>query len=241
MNDLILYFFEKGQSNLVYDFFGILGIITATIFCVWLGRKFGIKLIHIIVILTITLIVTFFSIHIIIYDCLTFLSRYISVTFITSIIRTLLLIPMVGFWLSKILKIEWAKICDMLACVPMLIGSIGCFGCVFAGCCRGYPFEWGIYNARIHEKVFPVQLLNALIMLAIAGFLIYRAKRNNYISDGLSYPIMLILFGSTRFLTEFLSDNSKMYIGLSALAIHSILDLLIGSVSYFLIIHKAKK
>lgn len=192
---------------------------------------------------TVVLTVTFLSIHIIIFDCLDFLIEHTSLStiFITSIIRTLLLIPMIGFWMSKVLKVKWAVVCDVLAVIPLLIGGIGCLGCVFTGCCRGYPCEWGIYNQMIQETVFPIQLVNAFIILFIFVYLFMRVKRQNYASDGLSYPIMLVLFGFSRFITEFFCDNKKIFFGLSVLAIHCIKDFIVGMIAYVMIRHKSRR
>ena len=44
---------------------------------------------------------------------------------------------------------------------------------------------------------------------------------------------MLILFGSTRFLLEFLRDNEKLFWGISNLAIHAFIMFVVGVVWYF--------
>ena len=66
----------------------------------------------------------------------------------------------------------------------------------------------------------------------------YRAKKRNYVPDGLEYPVMLVLFGSTRFLFEFLRDNEKMFWGISNLAIHALFMFVVGII--WIIVAKKK-
>ena len=65
-----------------------------------------------------------------------------------------------------------------------------------------------------------------------------RAKRKKYVADGTQFPWMLILFGTTRFALEFLRDNQKLFLGISVLAIHCVVMVLVGII--WLIISKAQ-
>jgi prolipoprotein diacylglyceryltransferase len=49
---------------------------------------------------------------------------------------------------------------------------------------------------------------------------------------------MLVLFGSTRFLFEFLRDNEKMFWGISNLAIHALFMFVVGVI--WIVIQKTK-
>ena len=57
----------------------------------------------------------------------------------------------------------------------------------------------------------------------------------NFVADGLEFPIMLILFGSTRFVWEFFRDNSKLWLGCSNLAFHALFMFIVGLVAYIII------
>lgn len=242
MSDIVIKIAEIGLSQPVYDLFGTLGIIAALVFPVWYGKKLNLKCWHTALFVSVSLTVSFFSIHVIIIDAVCFITEHSSIPGVltTSIIRVLLLIPMVSFWMCKVLKLEWGRVCDTIAFVPMLLGGIGAFGCIFTGCCRGFPCEFGIYNSYVEEVVFPIQLVNAFLMLVIAVYIYLRSKHRNFVSDGLSYPIMLILFGSTRFLTEFLCDNQKVLLGCSVLAIHALKDCIVGMIAFYWIRHCKK-
>lgn len=230
MQHLISTIWETGIANDIYDMVGLLGILIGCLFCIWIGRKYKIEVWKSVIILFAVLSIAFFSIHVIIIDAATYLKEHTSAPtlIMTSIVRVLLLIPMTGFWLGKILKVQWGKLCDMLAFLPMILGGIGAFGCIFAGCCRGYPCVWGIYNPRVETAVFPLPILNGVVMLTIAVYLYIRTNKRKYAVDGLAYPVMLVLFGMTRFGTEFLCDNNKVLMGCSVLAIHALKDLAVG-------------
>lgn len=242
LSELIRFLFQNGLSNAIYDLIGSIGIITAVVFCAWYGRNAGIGIAKAAMTVTVVLAITFISTHIIILDAISFLDEHTSIpaVYITSLIRTFLLIPMLGLLMSKILKISWYAICDMLAFCPLLVAGIGCIGCLFAGCCRGYPWEYGIYNPKIDALAFPLPLLHSAIFFLIFAYLLLRATKNQYRVDGLSYPIMLILFGSSRFLTELLCDNRKIFWGISVIAIHALKDCLVGIVVYIMVKRRQK-
>ena len=66
-------------------------------------------------------------------------------------------------------------------------------------------------------------------------------KKRNYEPDGLAYPLMLMLFGYSRFLLEFLRDNQKVVFGVSTLAIHALFMALVGTVVYVTIKEQPQK
>ena len=87
---------------------------------------------------------------------------------------------------------------------------------------------------------YPNQPVEALIALGIAAFIWHREKKKGYGDgvDGLSFPIMLMLFGYSRFFLEFLRDNDKVFWGISGLALHALLNAVIGTIAYYLIKRK---
>ena len=118
--------------------------------------------------------------------------------------------------------------CDFIApCVCISFG-VSHIGCIFAGCCQGYPCSFGIYYPFEQITLFPVQLFEAATALLIVAFLVYRAQKKNFVSDGLSFPLMLLCYGSTRFLWEFARDNEKILWGCSSLSFHALFMAVIG-------------
>jgi prolipoprotein diacylglyceryltransferase len=67
--------------------------------------------------------------------------------------------------------------------------------------------EWGIYSQEAQQMVFPVQFCEAMTAFALAGLAMYMNKKKKYVSDSRTYFVMLVPYGLTRFLWEFLADN----------------------------------
>ena len=57
-----------------------------------------------------------------------------------------------------------------------------------------------------------------------------REKNKQFKPDGLSCPIMLMLFGYTRFLLEFARDKNKLFFGISELAMQAMFAAPVGTV-----------
>lgn len=157
-----------------------------------------------------------------------------------NIVRVFVWVPLVALPVSKLFKIDWEKSCDYLApCVPLMQTTH--WGCIFAGCCHGYPCSWGIYNPVLNENTFPNQILEALVALCVVINVWRYIKKRNFDAKGLAYPLMLILFGYSRFLLEFLRDNEKLIFGISSLAFHALFMALVGTAAYFSIDERNKK
>ncbi|MBQ7500407.1 MAG: prolipoprotein diacylglyceryl transferase [Clostridia bacterium] len=148
---------------------------------------------------------------------------------------------------SLILKMGYFKALDFVSPCLCINHGIAHFGCIFAGCCHGYPCDWGIYSNNAGHKCFPNQPIEAIVAIGIAVYIWNRERKKGYGKnpDGLSFPIMLMLFGYSRFFLEFLRDNDKIIfkdlhigsipLGISALAIHALVNAVIGTIAYFII------
>lgn len=149
-----------------------------------------------------------------------------------DLVRVFIWAPLFAYFAARILKLEWAQCCDYLApCLPLFQG-VSHFGCMFGGCCYGYEWKYGIYNHVFERNLFPVQAAEALVGLAIAAFIWIRQKKNGYEANGTSYPLMLILFGFTRFLLEFARNNQKIAFGISEGGFHALFMALLGLAVY---------
>ena len=148
-----------------------------------------------------------------------------------NIVRGFIYIPLIAFPVAKAMRVKWSKMCDFIAPCPCLVHGISHIGCIFAGCCAGYPSNWGFYNYRYDGPAFPVQLFEAATALAIFGLLLYWNRRTQHKTNGKLFPIMMILFGSTRFLWEFARNNEKIWLGCSSLAFHALFMAIIGVIS----------
>ena len=150
-----------------------------------------------------------------------------------NIVRIFIWVPLIAYPVCKIMKIDWKMCCDFLSPCVCVVHGIAHFGCMFEGCCHGYPWEYGLYNPRLHYNTFPIQPIEAITAILIVLYISNREKKKNYEPDGLSYPIMLMLFGYSRFFYEFLRDNPKIILGISELAFHALVAGIVGTHMYF--------
>lgn len=227
MNSMIELVAENNLGQTFYDIFFAAGFVAVFIYSAAAHKKYDIPVFK--SMLFITLVYTISAIWM-------FTQCWIESGFQSwggnNIVRTFVWVPLAVLLVGKIMKIEWARGCDFVApCVP-LIQAVSHWGCIFTGCCHGYPIEWGIYNPALETKTFPCQPLEALVALAIVIIICRYEKKRNYQTNGLAYPLMLMMFGYSRFLLEFLRDNSKIVLGISNLAFHALFMAFVGTAIY---------
>ena len=153
-----------------------------------------------------------------------------------NIVKGFSFFPLIGVLLAKMFKIDWKRIMDFSAPAFPLLQCVAHIACNFAGCCHGYPMEHGIWSPIWNQYLFPIQLLESLVSLLIFIACLIFAKKQNYKVTGRVYPFFLITFGTTRFFLEFLRCNTKLFWGISNLALWALLMVIVGTV--WLIIDK---
>lgn len=128
--------------------------------------------------------------------------------------------------LAWYLKDPYWKVFDMLTIVGAFLFPVARIGCIFSGCCHGYPSEWGLYSNSAGALCFPIQIVEICVALAIALLLLKLSKAKTH--QGKIYPYYLVLFGGTRFVLEFWRDNVKLFYGLSELSLFAAASLVMG-------------
>lgn len=230
MNHLILMVSEAGLADILYDVFFALGFVSVFFFVVYYGKKMGIKLWKTIVVVLLvypTAVLWMFTMYWIENGFKSFGGN--------NIVRVFVYIPLIAYPVAKLLKITWKEICSMLSVGPVAVHAVSHFGCIFVGCCKGYPFAWGLYNVQTGDIRFPSQPIEAFLAWVIIFYLLDRAQKRNFIPDGKEYPVMLAMFGSTRFICEFFRDNNKLWLGCSGLAFHALFMCVVGIVALMMI------
>ena len=155
-------------------------------------------------------------------------------------IRVYIWFPAVLFATSKLFRLDFKDCCEFVTPSTCIVYGIARIGCCFAGCCHGIPMERGMYSYIAGYRCFPVQLCEGLTSLAIAGYMVFLARKKNYDSrENTLYPTMLVLYGGTRFIWEFFADNKKVFFHVSELALWALATCLLGCVWLFL--HGRKK
>jgi len=93
------------------------------------------------------------------------------------------------------------------------IGRVGCFA---AGCCYGVRthLPWAVTftdpdtnGAPLHVPLHPTQLYEAMAEFAIAGILLWRIRKPH--APGAIISLYLILYGTARFLVEFVRFHEQ--------------------------------
>ena len=158
-----------------------------------------------------------------------------------NIVRVFVYVPLIGWPVAKLLRIKKEEMFSLLSFGPLLVHGISHFGCVFLGCCTGFPCSFGIYNPIYKDMRFPIQPIEAIGAVAIVIYLFLRAKKRQFKPDGLEYPMMLVLYGLSRFVFEFLRANEKDAIGLSNLSYHAAFMLVVGVVWIIIARRNAKR
>lgn len=236
MNQIIRQIAEQGYGQVLYNIFFAAGFVAVFLFALIVGKKYKISkwkaLVYVICVYTISTLWMF-------VQC--WIENGFKGWGGNNIVRTFVWIPLAAWPVSKVLKIDWDRGCDFVApCVPLVQG-VAHWGCLFVGCCHGYPCSWGVYNPLLEQNVFPSPALEALVALAVFAVVCIYEKKQDYKPNGLAYPLMLMLFGYSRFLLEFLRDNRKVMFGVSTLAIHALFMALVGTAVYVTIKEKNQK
>lgn len=111
--------------------------------------------------------------------------------------------------------------------IQLFIAKLSCF---FYGCCNGFEmFGSWYFNYKTKRFEFPVQLIEAIVALSLFFFLRWYQRRNRM--SGILFPIYLILYATSRLMTEFLRADLPNVLGpLDAYQIMSVVYILFGIV-----------
>ena len=157
-------------------------------------------------------------------------------------VRAWVYVPLFLSAASLVFRVDFRRLCDSLT--PCLIAgfAFGHIGCIFTGCCQGYPYDGfgAIYNEDAGCTLFPIQLIEAgAAFILFAAYVIYVIK-SKYRITGRQYPVMLIAYMG-RIVFEFFRDNEKLWGGISVLSLHSLFGGLVGLVWLFFTTAKGKQ
>ena len=144
-------------------------------------------------------------------------------------VRVVPVIAIIFIPISYIFNEPLWKVSDFLAASGAAMQGVSHLGCVFAGCCHGYPSQWGIYSNIAQEKCFPIQPIEAIINILIAFVLCWMVKKKK--EQKYLFMWYMIMFGATRFVCEFYRNNRKVWHNISELALYALASLVIGIIA----------
>jgi phosphatidylglycerol:prolipoprotein diacylglycerol transferase len=119
---------------------------------------------------------------------------------------------------------------DRFAAVLPFTFAIGRIGCLLHGCCRGVEYHGRCaiaYTDGIPRHPVPAYEIIFDVLVGAAFILIVKHNAGR----GRLFSIYLILYGTFRFLTEFLRETPKLYAGwLSGYQVLSLIAIALGAV-----------
>jgi len=146
----------------------------------------------------------------------------------SNYVRMVVWIGPYSWLLAKLFGDPYKKIQDFIMLIGSFLFGFARIGCIFPGCCHGYPSSWGIYSNEAGTVCFPIQIIEIIVSFILAFVMLSMHRKQRF--QGKLYPWFLVLFGVTRFVLEFFRDNPKLFWGISELALHALSCLVIGAI-----------
>ena len=136
--------------------------------------------------------------------------------------------PIVVIGAQLIVGMDFRRGTDLLTPFFALDMGLGKIACFCAGCCYGVEWTNGMFNYNTGRIEFPVQLLEVFVGVLLSAILFfYLTKRKG---TGRAYPLYMILYGSTRFFTEFLrGDHIANWMGMKPYQVLCLCAVIIGA------------
>ena len=104
-------------------------------------------------------------------------------------------------------RANFGRMADIAAGAIALAHACGRLGCLFAGCCHGAVTDkwYGIYHHVLRVKVIPVQLYEAIFLLALSALLtvrFFKGKSRNL-------AVYFVAYAIWRFFAEYLRADDR--------------------------------
>lgn len=134
--------------------------------------------------------------------------------------------------LTWLLKANARLFLDIAVPVFILGRGIGIIGCLFPGCCHGFPVSWGIYSHNAGTTVVPTVLIDMLASYLIVAYLLFAARKLH--APGMLAAKGILLFGALRYTVDVLRDNHKVFSMVSVEGVCGVLYVLIGLILWYI-------
>lgn len=234
LNNVIYLTYKLGWSGSIYDLAGIMALLVQITFLLAHKKTSTLKTYQV---LSVAIICYFGGIYLL-GTSLTWIENDFTRWGANNLERVLIYLPLFILALSKPLKYKVDSMLSVYAVSLPLMSAISHAACIFTGCCYGYESAWGVWNPVTNTTMFPVQILDCIVYLCIFIFLM---KYKHPLSNRVTYPIFLMMYGLSRYLLDFLRDNEKVFCGISSLALHAAFMVFVGAIWYYILIRKEKK
>ena len=233
MNQFLFWVEEHGLNQPIYNFFFVAGSVVLLLFCFTNARNYKLPLKK-----TIPFVLIVYALSVAWMFFLYWAENGFKNFGGNNIVRIFVWVPVFAYPFAKLFKLDFKTVCDYLAPVICVQHGVSHLGCIFAGCCCGYEWQYGVWNYARRCYTFPIQPIEALVAVGIVLLIWLKEKKGGFKVTGKFYPTMLILFGYSRFLLEFARDNEKLFLGVSSLAVHALIMGIVGTEWHIILSHK---
>ena len=153
------------------------------------------------------------------------------------------LLPLPAWLCAKVFNLPVGFTGDVAALTMLGFHVIGRSGCLFTGCCYGFPCDWGWYSHETGANQFPTPLVESLFTLGILIFILLRIGRKGYVPDGKNLPWFLLLYGVCRFFSELTRQSTAdrwLFWRVSDIHLHMLAMALVGGWMLYAILAQEK-
>lgn len=95
---------------------------------------------------------------------------------------------------------------DVTVPLYLTLAAVLKLGCFCGGCCRGMPWEWGLYNHATQRCEFPIQLVESGAYLLL--LLLLRRYRGH---NGQLFALFLTAYAAIRFAVQFFRADVAVF------------------------------
>lgn len=138
--------------------------------------------------------------------------------------------------LVRLLKGSVQQFIDIAIPVFILGRGVGIIGCLFEGCCHGFPAAWGIYSDNAGTTVVPTVLIDIVASYIIVAYLLLAGKKKPV--PGMVAAKGILLFGVLRYVVDILRDNDKLFGMMTVEGICGIVYVLTGLILLYIVTNK---
>ncbi len=237
IKNLLIFLKDNGLADYIYTAFHLLSFVVAVPCFLVLGKKMKVRPVKGFLALLMT--------------CVMFLALMYFIGWLEAVlglgnfgrknaVTVYIWIPFICAFSAKTFKINTLTMENMMAFAMPFIQAVSRPGCLAAGCCKGFPWKYGIYQPWVQEYLFPMPIFEMLWMFGIAFLILWLIKKNNYKATEHLYPLLLVVYGTVQFFSEFFIDNAKIWHNFSLRSFHEISIVIVGTV-WLCLLQKRKK
>ena len=135
-----------------------------------------------------------------------------------------------------LVKAPMRQLLDIAIPTYILGRGVGIIGCIFGGCCHGFPAAWGIYSDNAGTTVVPTVLIDIVASYIIVAYLLLAGKKNPV--PGAVAARGILLFGLLRYVVDVLRDNNKLFGMITVEGICGIVYVLTGLILLYIVTNK---